>query len=109
MRRPALPSVFALLLVLSACGGAKVESEPGPAYTIEVHNPRSEPMIVFYTDGKGTRLLGTVSAGGAQRFVITSPTSTNIVVTAHDEAQTRTITRNVTLQAGTVVEVRLGD
>lgn len=107
MRHRILPLPFALLLALAACGGVNVESEPGPAYTIEVHNPRPEPMIVFYTDGAGTRLLGTVSAEGVQRFVITSPTSTNIVVTAHNEAKTHTITRNVTLQAGTVVEVRL--
>jgi hypothetical protein len=84
-----------------------VQSEPGPAYAIEVDNPMSHPMIVSYDDGTGAHLLGTVSAGTRGRFVITRPASQNLTILATDEARTHTVRRAVTVQQGVVTEVSL--
>ncbi len=99
----------ALLAWTGACGrGVGVESEPGPAYALEVDNPMPHPMIVSYDDGTGVRLLGTVPASGDARFVITRPANRRITVVATDEGRTHTVTRTVTLGAGDVTEVTLG-
>jgi hypothetical protein len=100
--------LLALLATLGACArGVAVQSEPGPAYAIEVDNPMSHPMIVSYDDGTGAHLLGTVSAGTRGRFVITRPASQNLTILATDEARTHTVRRAVTVQQGVVTEVSL--
>lgn len=99
----------ALLATVGACSrGVGVESEPGPAYAVEVANPMPQPMIISYDDGTGVRLLGTVPPNGSARFVITRPASRQISMTATDEGRTLTVTRHVVLQAGQVTEVSLG-
>lgn len=102
-----LLALAALLPLLGACRTAEVESEPGPAYTLEVHNPMPHPMIVSYNDGTGVRLLGTVAANARQRFVITRPAGLQITVTATDEDRTHTVTKTVTLRPGAVAAVTL--
>jgi hypothetical protein len=84
-----------------------VESEPGPAYAVEVNNPMPYPMIVSYDDGTGAHLLGTVSAGAAGRVVITRPARQDLTIIATNEERTQTVTRAVTVQTGTVAEVSL--
>jgi len=94
---------------IGACArGVGVESEPGPAYAVQVANPMPHPMIVSYDDGTGVRLLGTVPPNGSARFVITRPASREISLTATDEGRTHTVKRNVVLQSGVVTEVSLG-
>lgn len=100
--------VAALIPLIAACGRrVAVESEPGPAYVLEVINPMPHPMIVSYDDGTGTHLLGTVSANDQGRFVITRPARQQITVIATDEQRTQTVTRPVTLTLGTPAEVTL--
>jgi len=100
--------LLAALALPASCGRTGVESEPGPAYALEVTNPRPYPMIISYDDGSGVRLLGIVQPNGATRFVITTPASREITVFATDEPQTRSVTRAVTLQPGEVTTVDLG-
>src|SRR5690606_24619262 len=97
-----------IVILLSACArGVAVQSEPGPAYALQVNNPMPHPMIVWYDDGTGSHLLGTVSAGTEGRFVITRPANQEVTITAVDEDRTHTVTRVVTLQAGVITEVTL--
>lgn len=97
-----------IVILLSACArGVAVQSEPGPAYALQVNNPMPHPMIVWYDDGTGSHLLGTVSAGTEGRFVITRPANQEVTITAVDEDRTHTVTRVVTLQAGVTTEVTL--
>jgi hypothetical protein len=99
----------ALVASMGACArGVGVESEPGPAYALQVANPMPHPMIVSYDDGTGVRLLGTVPPNGSARFVITRPASREISLTATDEGRTHTVNRDVVLQSGVVTEVSLG-
>lgn len=101
-------TIAAIALLGGACArGLAVESEPGPAYTLEINNPLAEPMIVWYDDGTGSHLLGTVSAGSQGRFVVTRPARQELTITATNEARTHTVTRTVTLQMGAVAEVTL--
>jgi len=87
--------------------GVSVQSEPGPAYALEVENPLAQPMLVSYDDGTGVRLLGTVPASGRMRFIVSQPVSLRLTVTATDERRMQTVTRTVTLQAGQITEVSL--
>lgn len=97
-----------IVILLSACArGVAVQSEPGPAYALQVNNPMPHPMIVWYDDGTGSHLLGTVSAGSQGRFVVTRPARQELTITATNEARTHTVTRTVTLQMGAVAEVTL--
>lgn len=106
--RTHLLTTAALALLATACArGVAVQSEPGPAYAIQVNNPMSHPMIVSYDDGTGSHLLGMVSAGTQGRFVITRPASQNLTITATDESRTHTVTRAVTVRQGEVTEVSL--
>ncbi|HEX6941262.1 MAG TPA: hypothetical protein VF158_17835 [Longimicrobiales bacterium] len=101
--------IAALLGTTGACArGVGVESEPGPAYALEVHNPMPHPMILSYDDGTGARLLGTVPPNGSARFVITRPASRQISLVATDEGRTHTIRRSATLRTQGVTEVSLG-
>lgn len=101
-------ALVAFLPLLAACArGVAVESEPGPAYAIQVNNPMPHPMIVSYNDGSGDRLLGTVAARGNARFVITTPANRRISVIATDEQRRHTVTKTVMLQPGATAEVVL--
>lgn len=112
MRRfPSIHALFSAAIValgLAACAsGLAVENEPGPAYALQVNNPLPNPMIVWYDDGTGTHLLGTVSAGTEGRFVITRPANPEVTVTATDENRTFTVTHVVSLQPGELTVVTL--
>ncbi|MBI4409941.1 MAG: hypothetical protein HY561_09550, partial [Gemmatimonadetes bacterium] len=110
-RSHAVPSCLAAAaLVLAACARpVAVESEPGPAYALMVHNPMPHSMVVSYDDGTGARALGTVEANGHRQFLITSPARQTVTITARDERQTHTTTpQQVTLRTGTTAEVTLG-
>lgn len=101
-------AVTLLALLLGGCmRGVAVESEPGPAYALEVINPLPQPMLVSYDDGTGVRLLGSVPANGRARFVIAQPVGLSLTVTATDERRTQSVSRVVALQPGQVTEVML--
>lgn len=107
-RRPLFPALLLAAAAAACARGAAVESEPGPAYALEVQNPMPHPMIVSYDDGTGVRLLGTVPPTGSARFVVTRPASRQITVVATDEQRTHTLTRNTTLVSGETTRVNLG-
>lgn len=102
--------ILVLALALAAVGCARkvaVESSSGAAFSLEVINPGDQDMVVSYNDGTGTQLLGTVQASSRERFVVTSPARSSITVSATNEARTRTVRKQVTLQPGVVTTVRL--
>jgi hypothetical protein len=85
-----------------------VASDPRPTYSIEVTNESGTAMIVSYNDGRGDAILGTVTAGGTERFIIASPQSPAVTVTATNEARTHTLgPYSVRLVAGVPQPVRL--
>lgn len=106
--RSAAIAAFAVLALAAGCArGVAVQSEPGPAYSLEVVNTLPQPMIVSFDDGRGSRLLGTVPASGQATFLVTGPASTTITVTARDQAGTLTVERQATLQLGGTARVTL--
>lgn len=104
---PALMVVTVALLAAGCARGVAVESEPAPRYALRVENAMPHPMIVSYDDGTGSRLLGTVPAGGDERFVIVDPARRSITVTATDRAETHTVRRTVTLDTDRTASVEL--
>lgn len=106
-RASTILTIVALAFLAACTRPVSVESEPGPAYTLVVVNPMPHDMIVSYTDGTGTSLLGTVPANGRDEFIITGAATPNIRVLATDEEETHTVDRMVTLRAGGTTEVRL--
>jgi hypothetical protein len=105
-RSPLLVAAAALVSV-AACRPMVVETDPGPAYTVEVHNPMTHPMIVHYEDARGRHLLGTVSAESRGRFVISNPADIHVRIIATDEARTHTVQQEVTLRAEAAAQVTL--
>jgi hypothetical protein len=102
--------VAALLAAVMVIGCAPVpgsDGEPRPAHAINVINELPHAMVVWFDDGTGERLLGTVAAGGRDRFVLGGVTGTTVSVIARDEAATHTVRRTVALRAGDPVDVRL--
>lgn len=108
-RRVPTLSLFLGLILLGACRPMAIETEPGPAYTLEVRNPMPHPMIVSYDDGRGQRLLGTVSANADARYVITAPARETIEVSATDEDRSHAVRRTVTLQVDAPAQVTLSN
>ena len=97
--RSAVIAALAVLAIAAGCArGVAVQSEPGPAYSLEIVNTLPQPMIVSFDDGRGSRLLGTVPASGQATFLVTGPASTTITVTALDQAGTVTIERQAKLR-----------
>lgn len=111
MRRrlaPLLPLVALILAVGAACagaGGIEFETDPRQTQAINVINQLAHPMVIWFDDGDGERLLGTVAAGSRDRFVIAEPGVSTLSVVARDEAQTETVRRTVTLVPGGTVDV----
>ena len=100
---PLLVATFA-----TACArGVTMNPDSEPTYAISVVNEMPHAMIVSFDDGAATRLLGTVGANREERFVLAGPNRGTITVVAHDEAETHTVRRTVTLVADGTVEVRL--
>lgn len=109
MSRAAAASLLLVLAVaLAGCArGMAVGSEPRPVHSITVQNELGEAMIVSYADVRGEAILGTVAAGGSERFIIASPEST-ITLRARNVAGTRTVgPYTLTLTAGTTQTVHL--
>ena len=110
MARTRIIPLVALLCVAALTGCARsvaLDTDPGQTYAVSVTNPMPHPMIVSFDDGSGQRLLGTVQAGGTERFVIAGSANQTVSVVAHDEAETHTVRKTVVLQAGSTVDVRL--
>lgn len=94
-------AVVLLLVALVACGrSAAIESEPGPVYVIDVENPMSHAMDIWYDDGVETTELGRVEPRSRREFVIAAPASANIEIIARDDGRTHTITRRADLSSG---------
>jgi len=74
---------------------------------VNVRNTFSDPMIVRFDDGRGPRLLGTVPAGGTERFVVASPSQPQVTIIAVSEDGGRQTSIPVTLQLGVAVTVVL--
>ena len=105
-RRSAILS--ALLLIAACARPVQIGSESGPAFAVEVRNTLGEDMIVSYDDGGGAHILGTVRAGGSERFIIAAPARQSVAITARNNAGTRTVgPYNVQLSAGDTQVVSL--
>lgn len=110
MRRlPLLLSVAALAVVVGvACArGVDFDPELAQTHTVNVINEMPHPMVVWFDDGTGERLLGTVDAQSRDRFVIPGTTAGTVSVIARDEGTTHTVRRTVSLIPGGSVDVRL--
>lgn len=107
--RARIVAILIAFLTIAGCARTvTVGSDPGPAYDLTVTNSLGEDMIVSYDVGTGPAVLGTVRAGGTERFVIASETATSITVTARSGDGERTSgPYTVQLQAGTSPEVTL--
>lgn len=110
MARTRFVPLMALLfaVTLTACArSVALDTDPGETYAVNVVNTMPHPMIVSFDDASGQRLLGTVSANGSERFVIAGSSTPTVSIVAHDEGETHTVRRTVTLRAGSTVEVRI--
>jgi hypothetical protein len=109
MRRSPVPFLMILaLMTASACGPAmELDTDPRQVQAINVTNALSHPMIVWFDDGTGERLLGTVAAGSTDRFVLGDTPAGTVSVIARDEGRTHTVRRTVTITPGGTGDVRL--
>jgi hypothetical protein len=103
-----LPLVALVLAAATACA-RPMDFDPDlhQTHAINVINPMPHAMVVWFDDGTGERLLGTVASGSSDRFVVAGTTATTLTVVARDEARTHTVRRTVTLIPGGTVDVRL--
>jgi hypothetical protein len=109
MRRLSLLLPLAALFVVTSACARGVDFDPGAHQTqaVNVINDLSHPMIIWFDDGSGERLLGTVAARTRDRFVLAGTTAATVSVIARDEGGTHTVRRTVALVAGGSVDVRL--
>jgi hypothetical protein len=104
---------FLLLLVvitLTGCSRGMSVGSPAPAetFSISVQNQTGVTMVVSYNDGRGDAILGTVDAGGTERFIIAAPAVQTITVRGAATSGSRSSgPHSVTLVAGTTQTVRL--
>jgi hypothetical protein len=108
-RRVPMLGLAVALLALASCRPMSIQTDPGPAYALEVRNPMPHAMIVSYDDGTGQRLLGTVSGNAQAEFVITAPARQTIEVSGTDEDRTHAVRRTVTLQIDAPARVTLSN
>lgn len=104
-RLATLATVALLALGLAACRTARVQTEPGPVYMVDVTNRLQQPIVVQFDDGGGARLLGTVAAGGVERFVIAAPRQLQVTIIGATRDRAREVRRDVTLQPGVAIPV----
>ena len=99
-----------VILTLSGCArGMEVgSSTPAETFSINVQNMSGVTMVVSYDDGRGSAILGTVSAGATERFIIAAPATQTITVIAEAVSGTRRSgPHTVHLVAGAPQTVRL--
>lgn len=107
-RAPLLLSVAALFFLTAGCArGVDFDPAAGQTNAVNVINDLSHAMVVWFDDGSGERLLGTVAARSRDRFVLAGTTATTVSIVARDEGRTHTVRRTVTLVPGGSVDVRL--
>lgn len=107
-RSPLLTLVPLIVIAGLACApGMELDADPRQTQAINVTNAMPHPMIVWFDDGTGERLLGTVDSGSTDRFVLDGTGAATVSVIARDEAQTHTVRRTVTLAPGGSADVRL--
>jgi hypothetical protein len=99
----------ALMLVLAAACARGVDFDPDRQQThaVNVINELAHPMVVWFDDGTGERLLGTVGARSRDRFILAGSTATTVSIVARDEGGTHTVRRTVALAPGSSVDVRI--
>jgi hypothetical protein len=103
-----LPLAILLLVTASACARpVDFDVDPQQTQALNVINDMPHPMMVWFDDGTGERLLGTVAAGSRDRFIIAGATATTVSVVARDQGGTHTVRRTVSLVPGGTVDVRL--
>lgn len=110
MRRvPLRLPILALGLLLASACARPLDLDPDlhQTHAVNIVNSMAGPMVVWFDDGSGERLLGTVAAGSSDRFVIAGTDATTITVVARDEGRTQTVRRTVTLVPGETVRVQL--
>jgi hypothetical protein len=102
-------AALALVLAAAACSRAvQVGSGPAPTYPIEVRNTLSQDVIVAYDDGAGARTLGTVEAGGTERYIIASPRTMTVSITGRATSGQQTFGPfSVDLEAGSTPTVTI--
>lgn len=96
-----------MAVVVGCAGAMEFETDPRQTQAINVINQMPHAMVIWFDEGDGERLLGTVAAGSSDRFVIASPGVSTLSVVARDEARSETVRRTVTLVAGGTVDVVL--
>jgi hypothetical protein len=107
-RSPLLALVPLLMVATVACApGMELDTDPRQTQAINVINDLTHPMIIWFDDGTGERLLGTVAAGSTDRFVLGGAGPMTLSVIARDEARTHTVRRTVTIAPGGSADVRL--
>jgi hypothetical protein len=102
-----LPVLLAFLTTSACARPVDFEPDPRQAAAINVINEMPHAMILWFDDGSGERLLGTVAAQSTERFVIAGSDVATISVIARDEGETHTVRRTVALTTGGAVDVRL--
>lgn len=73
---------LSLVLFVSGCArGMDVgSSTPAETFSINVQNTTGVTMVVSYDDGRGHAILGTVTTGATERFIIAAPATRTITV-----------------------------
>jgi hypothetical protein len=106
---PRLIPIGVLLVAATVACARGVDFSPDPvqASAVNVINDLPHAMVIWFDDGTGERLLGTVSARSRDRFVIAGTTAVTLSVIGRDEAGTQTVRRTVALVPGGSVDVRL--
>jgi hypothetical protein len=109
MRRARRILILAAAAALSACARPMaIETDPRSLAAVQVSNQVGVAMLVYYEAGAEPRLLGSVPAGGSERFIVTAPAGTTVRITARSETGQRTAgPYTVTLQSGTTQQVVL--
>jgi hypothetical protein len=104
-----IPLLAMLALFSSGCARAMVvESDRSALAAVEVRNESGVAMIVSYESGGPRATLGSVAAGGTERFIITLPVGSAIRIHGVSESGGRASGPHpVTLQAGVTQRVTL--
>lgn len=103
-------SVFLTLLFVSAgCAssrGVSVGSDTGN-YGLDVTNTTARSVNVYWSTGNEPKMLGTVSAGRKEHFVVAGASSASIAITATDSSGRSLGPYPVVLQAGATKSVTI--